>query len=460
MAKDFRGKRITVFGLGLNQGGVGTVRFLADQGAKEIIVTDIKKKTELQPSLEKLAKYKNITYVLGAHRPEDFTRVDMVVKNPAISWRNEYIQLAQKHGVPVEMDSSLFFEQVKAPIIGITGSKGKTTTASLIAHILETAGLPVVRVGVSQTGVLSQISKVTPKSVVVFELSSWRLSGLKAAKKSPHIAVFTNLHADHLNYYKTMEAYLRDKELIFRFQKSTDTLVANFDNVAVRESVQDAPGQLLWFAQELHEGMAAWVQDDMLFIQTAQAAKVLMPLEGLKLLGSHNIENVLAAALACLAYGLKPKAIRQGIETFSGIPHRLEFVGTRTDVDYYNDSAATIPEAALSALESFDARPIVWLGGGSDKEIPLSSLGREAARRVKKAILFAGGGTDELVATMEAAGAKDKIAIVHSMAEALALAREAALAGDVVLLSPGTASFGIFQNEFDRGDQFRAQALA
>ena len=189
----FKNKRITVFGLGLNAGGVGTVEFLVRQGVREVVVTDIKKREELAASLEKLAKYKNITYVLGQHRPEDFTHVDMVIKNPGIPWTNEYIRLAQKNGVSVEMDSSIFFALCKAPIIGVTGTKGKTTTSTLIAHILKAAGRNVIEAGIGQTGVLSRLSKITSESVVVFELSSWRLSALSHMKKSPHIAVLTNL---------------------------------------------------------------------------------------------------------------------------------------------------------------------------------------------------------------------------------------------------------------------------
>ena len=211
----FKNKRVTVFGLGVNMGGVGTVKFLAEHGVREIIVTDIKSRMELGAALEKLAQYKNVTYVLGQHRPEDFTHTDMVIKNPVIPWTNEYIQRAEKNGVPVEMDSSIFFALTPAPIIGVTGTKGKTTTTTLIAHILEQAKKSVVRAGIGQTGVLGVLERVTPESVVVFELSSWRLSALARTKQSPHIAVLTNIYPDHLNYYQTMEAYVADKKNIF-----------------------------------------------------------------------------------------------------------------------------------------------------------------------------------------------------------------------------------------------------
>ena len=222
----FKNKRITVFGLGLNTGGVGIVHFLAQAGTREIIVTDIKKREELAASLEKLKAYKNVKYVLGQHRPEDFSRVDMVIKNPVVPWTNEYVKLAEKSNVPVVMDSTIFFALCPAPIIGVTGSKGKTTTAELIAHILEKAGKKVVRVGLGQASVLGQLGKVTSESVVVFELSSWRLSGLRMLKKSPKLAVLTNIYPDHLNYYRgDMARYWGDKTNIFKFQTEQDQLL-------------------------------------------------------------------------------------------------------------------------------------------------------------------------------------------------------------------------------------------
>ena len=267
-ASFFKNKRVTVFGLGLNMGGVGTVRFLAEQGVREIIVTDIKSRAELGTSLEKLSKYKNITYILGQHRPEDFTRVDMVIKNPVIPWTNEYVKLAEKSGVPVEMDASIFFALCKAPIIGVTGSKGKTTTTTLLAHILENAGKRVVCAGIGQVGVLGMLGKVSAESVVVFELSSWRLSVLAHIKKSPPLAVLTNIYPDHLNYYKTMEAYIADKKNIFLFQKQTDTVIANFDDMEIRNMVQDAKGGIIWFSKDHEiEGDGVWMRDDALLMR-------------------------------------------------------------------------------------------------------------------------------------------------------------------------------------------------
>lgn len=454
----FQDKRITVFGLGLNDGGVGTVAFLADQGAREIIVTDIKNREELAPSLQKLARYKNITYVLGQHRPEDFTHVDMVIKNPAILWTNEYVKLALSHRIPVEMDSSLFFRLCPAPIIGVTGSKGKTTTASLIAHMLDQAGEKVVRVGISQIGVLGKLKDIRKDNIVVFELSSWRLSALAHLKQSPHIAVLTNIYPDHLNYYKTMAAYVADKKNIFNFQKQNDIVVANFDDAMVREMVQDAVGSILWSSvKQPIDGDGAWYRGETLFVSNQGKEQVLLPVEDIPLLGEHNKTNILLAALATLSYGLSLKEVRAGIASFSGISNRLEKIKEVNGVTYYNDTAATIPDAAVAALTSFE-QPIILLAGGSDKNLEFSGLAQAIVKRPKQTIFFKGAGTEKLLLAIRALlPEKEKerhFDVVETMAQAVELATKNSEPGDIVLLSPGAASFGLFKNEFDRGEQF------
>jgi UDP-N-acetylmuramoylalanine--D-glutamate ligase len=460
----FTDKRITVFGLGLNMGGVGTVAYLALQGAREIIVTDIKTKEELAPSIEKLERYKNITWVLGQHRPEDFTTVDMVVKNPGIPWTNEYIKLAVTHGIPVEMDSSLFFRRCKNPIIGITGSKGKTTTSTLIAHVLTEAKRETVSVGISQVGVLGVLDQITPESQVVFELSSWRLSALAHIRKSPAIAVLTNIYPDHQNYYHSMEAYMADKAQIFLHQKASGICIANWDNALVREMVQDAPGTVLWFSTTGRVGGdGAWLEGEVLMLSHQGKEQALLPLSDVPLRGEHNVGNVLGAALAALASGLTIAEIRSGIMNFPGVPHRLEKVAEKEGITYYNDTAATIPDAAVASLRSF-TEPVILIAGGSDKQLSFDDLAREIAHRPKKLILFRGEGTDRLLLALRPLlplEERDRhFDIVDTMAEAIRLARESAVPGDVVLLSPGTASFGLFKNEFDRGEQFRAVVKA
>lgn len=462
-----KGKRVTVFGLGLNGGGVGTARFLAGQGVREIIVTDIKKREELSASLGKLASFKHITYVLGQHRPEDFSRVDLVVKNPVVPWTNEYVRLAEKSGVPVEMDSSLFFDFCKNPIIGVTGSKGKTSVSSMLVHLLRAGAVPVSAVGVSQSPVLGALEKLSPSDTVVFELSSWRLSALGRRKRSPKLSVVTNIFPDHLNYYKTMAGYVRDKKHIYEFQKKNDTVVLNADDETTRSFADDAPGRVLFFSAkgDLHGHDGAFFRDGIAVFSFGGEEYPIFSFDDVKIPGEHNRVNMLAASLAAIAYGLPKEKVREGVHTFSGVPHRLELVAEKRGVSYWNDTAATIPEAAIGALRAFEGRNIILLVGGSDKNLRFDMFAKEILDRTKGVVFFEGAATEALkrelckIISDEEKG-NCRFEEVASMAKAVEIASRSAKEGDIVLLSPGAASFGLFKNEFDRGNQFREAASA
>lgn len=456
----FKNKRVTVFGLGLNGGGVAVVKFLAKYGAKEIIVTDIKKRSELTASIALLKNIKNVTYVLGQHRPEDFTRVDMVIANPGIAWTNEYIKLALKKNIPVEMDASIFFQLCSRPVIGITGTKGKTTTSTLLVAILRAAGHHVVSVGIGQVPVLNALDDLKSKSVVVFELSSWRLSSLAYIKKSPHIALFTNIFPDHLNYYKSMAGYLKDKKNIFAFQTKKDYLIINDDNEMVVEAASICSSHVIGFSEQNEiEKDGVFIKDGAIVSKVGQERQVVMMLSDIAIRGSHNIGNVLAAITGAITYGVDVKIIRKSVVAFSGVEHRLEFVREKNGVKYYNDTSATVPEAACMALQSF-TEPIVLIAGGSNKGLDFAMLGEAIAKQTKDVVFFKGEATERLIKSLRKhiteADQSRVFSVVESMEEAVRVASEKAEKGDIVLLSPGATSFGLFRNEFDRGEQFRA----
>jgi UDP-N-acetylmuramoylalanine--D-glutamate ligase len=449
----FKGKKITVMGFGLHGGGVGVVKFLSSNGAK-VIVTDLKTKAQLKSSMDKLKDLKNVTYILGQHRIEDFKNVDMVIKNPAVPWTDKHIKTALENKVPVEMDSSLFFKLCKNPIIGVTGTKGKTTTSVLIYEILKSAGKNPIKVGIGQTSVLDKLSVLKKDSVVVFELSSWRLSALGRAKLSPHIAVFKNIMRDHLNYYGTMEKYLADKKFIFSNQKPKDWLVINFDDEVLKNIYKESASQIIKFSYEpLAKSRSVFIDDEKIYLNTgvdvvelAAVSKILIP-------GRHNLSNVMAAISAVYAYGLSPLQIKKALPLLKGVPHRLEFVRELAGVKYYNDTAATIPDAAISALNSFE-QPVVLIAGGTDKDLHFAELAKVIEEKTKAVVLLKGNATEKIINKFN----KEKISeikIADSMEEAVLEARNLASKGDVILLSPGAASFGLFLNEFDRGDKFR-----
>ncbi|MCX6761658.1 MAG: UDP-N-acetylmuramoyl-L-alanine--D-glutamate ligase [Candidatus Moranbacteria bacterium] len=449
---DFRKKKITVMGLGLHGGGIGVIRFLFEAGAT-LSVTDLKSEQELEASLVKLKDLPGIKYVLGQHQEDDFTKADMVVKNPAVPWTNKYIQLALKNDVPVEIDSSLFFKLCKNKIIGVTGTRGKTTTASLIFEILRAAGMSPVKVGIGQVSVLDKLKELEKDSVVVFELSSWRLSALGRAGLSPEIAVLTNIFQDHLNYYPDMAEYLADKKYIFSQQKKSDFCVLNWDDEKLRELEKEINSQLVRFSQnKIAEEKSVYVSNNAIYAKWENVEERVMDVSEVTLKGAHNLANILASIAVGKALNIEAEIIKKGILSFSGLPHRLEFVRELDGVRYYNDTAATSPDGAISSLNSF-VEPIVLIAGGSDKNLDMRDLAEAIRNATDRVVFLPGVGTDKIIKEWQ--DSDKKYAVANSMDSAVSLAKNLAKKGDVVLLSPGTASFGLFVNEFDRGDKFK-----
>jgi UDP-N-acetylmuramoylalanine--D-glutamate ligase len=460
---DLKGKKITVMGLGLHGGGIGTVRFLSWAGAK-VTVTDLKAKEELAPSLEKLKDLKNINYVFSQHRPEDFEKADMVVKNPAVHWSNKYVKLALDKKIPVEVDSSLFFKLCKNPIIGITGTKGKTTTSTLIYEILKAAGKNPVKVGIGQASVLDKVKDLKKDSIIVFELSSWRLSALGRYKLSPHVAVITNIYPDHLNYYKDMAEYIKDKKYIFQNQKTGDTCILNWNDKALNKMESEIKSNLIKFsANKIDNGRSVYLNEGVIYFNDGVDEKKVIEASEIKLKGNHNINNILAAVSAVAVLKIDLKIIKKSILEFKSVPHRLEFVKEINGVKYYNDTAATTPEAAVAGINSF-SEPLVLICGGSDKKLDMAELGKTISEKVKSAVFLKGQATDKLIDAIKnnlsAEENQKEFKVVESMEKAVEMAQMEAKNGDIILLSPGAASFGMFQNEFDRGDKFKAAVNA
>jgi len=455
--EDLKGKKITIMGLGLNSGGVGTVRFLNYLGAR-LLVTDIKSKEELSPSLEKLKDLKDIEYVLGQHRPEDFEKTDMVIKTPGVPWNNKYVALAISKNIPVEVDSSLFFKLCKNPIIGITGTKGKTTTATLIYEILKTAGKHPIKVGIGQVSVLDKLKEIKKDSVVVFELSSWRLSVLGRYKLSPQISVLTNIYPDHLNYYSGMDAYIKDKKYIFANQKSSDYCIINFDNSDLRKMIPEIKAQIIEFSEnKIEDGRSVYLAGDAIYLNNGIDERKIIDVSEIKIKGKHNLCNIMAAIGAGQALGIEIKDISKAILEFKGIPYRLEFLKEINGVKYYNDTAATTPESAISGISAFN-EPVILIAGGPDKKLSMAGLAKAIQDKVKGVIFLKGEASQKIIAELKKLMPEKKdedFRIVESMAKAVEIARGEAENGNVVLLSPGAASFGIFRNEFDRGDKFK-----
>lgn len=456
-AEELKGKKITVMGLGLLGGGLGVVRFLHLAGAK-IIVTDLKSKEELESSLEKLKDLRGIKYILGKHRIEDFTQVDMIVKNPAASWENKYIKLALDKNIPVEVDSSLFFKLCRNTIVGVTGTKGKTTTSTLIYEILKEAGKNAIKVGIDKVSVLDKLKEVKKDSIVVFELSSWRLSALGKYKISPQVAVITNIYPDHLNYYKNMDTYVQDKKYIFSNQAPNDFCVINWDDNKLREMSPEIKSQTIKFSHhEVSRGRAVYISNGSIYLNDGIDEKKVVDISEIKLKGKHNLVNILAGIGAAYSLEVKLEKIRKTILNFEKAPaQRLEFIREFKEVKYYNDTAATMPESAIQGIKAFE-EPIILICGGADKNLNMSELAKTIVEKVEGVVFLKGEASDKIISEMNKIlpeNAKKRFPIVESMKKAVEVARTVAEPGSVVLLSPGAASFGAFVNEFDRGDKF------
>jgi UDP-N-acetylmuramoylalanine--D-glutamate ligase len=454
----FKNKKITVFGLGLLGGGLGVVKFLAKHGAKKIIVTDIKSKKELRSSVAKLKGLKNIEFVLGYHRIDDFTKVDMVIKNPQIPWDNKYIKQALTKKIPVEMDSSLFFKLCKNKIIGVTGTKGKTTIASMTFDILKNAGKNPIKIGIGKTSVLDKLEEIKKDSIIVFELSSWRLSALGRSKLSPQIAIFSNIFPDHLNYYNNMDDYFADKKNIFLNQSPKDHIIINGDDEKLKELLPEIKSQIIEVSlNEKTSGRSVFYKDGNIYLNDGIDIRVLASQKSLGLYRSHNIYNILAAAGATFACGVKFEKIKKAILKTNMISHRMEFVDEIDGIKYYNDSAATVPQSAIAAIESFK-EPVILIAGGSDKKLNFSELGKVISEKVKGVVFIKGNATEKLISEIKK-NIPDRdhtrFEVMESMRKAVEFANRSADKGDVILLSPGAASFGVFANEFDRGDRFK-----
>ncbi len=418
-------------GLGLLGRGVGDTEFLASCGA-ELIVTDLKPQEKLTESLERLSKFPNIQYVLGEHRLQDFENRDLILKAAGVPLDSMFVLHAQEKGIPVRMSSDLFAEISGIPVIGITGTRGKSTVTQMIHDILLADGRKVLLGGnVRGVSTLSLLKEVTEEHTAVLELDSWQCHGFGEAKMSPHIAVFTTFMDDHLLYYKNdVTAYLDDKAQIFLNQKEGDLLVLGEQ---AKETVLTAYGERIRAKVVTPEALP-------------DAVELQVP-------GAHNRYNAALAMAATKAYGVSEECIFSTLRSFKGLEGRLELVQEKDGIRFYNDTNATTPEATLAALRALgENRNIVLIMGGHDKGLDMSLLIEELPRHTKRVIMLAGTGTNRILPRIEGASVYDNL--TGAFGEAV----RGAGSGDVVLMSPAFASFGIFKNEYDRGDQFTALA--
>jgi UDP-N-acetylmuramoylalanine--D-glutamate ligase len=450
------GRKVTVMGLGINGGGLASALFFARRGA-EVTVTDLRTREVLQGSIDSLRAFP-VRYVLGRHEEADFTGADLVIKNPAVAPASPYLQAARRGGVPIETDLSIFLSLSRSPLLAVTGSKGKSTTASAIAFGLARA-FPGARLGGNITvSPLTFIDELDPDTPVVLELSSWQLGDLKGRRLLvPALSAFTVILPDHLDKYQGMEEYVADKKAIFEEQGPGQKAVFNLDDPWQRDFPHETRAQPFHYsAGALPAASAgAWLDEERGSCRLAAGGAVETILESARLPGIHNRMNLLCAGLTLRLFGVEAGAVRAALADFPGVEHRLEMFREWKGIRFFNDSAATIPHAVVQALKALPA-PVVLITGGTDKNIDFSPLG-EVARAPRAIVLLAGTGTDKIRSVLDAQGVlyEGPLATLREAVEAGIAHAAAGGGGASILFSPGCTSFGMFANEFDRGRKFK-----
>lgn len=500
MSRDFKGKRVTVLGLGVLSGGVASARYFAARGA-DVTVTDLLPAEALRKSIDALAPWP-VRYVLGEHREEDITGADLVVVGPAVRDDSPYLRLARDRGVPLTTEMNLVFETCRRPVIGITGSNGKTTTTRLLGALHQAVDPETLVGGNIGRAVLNELEDSA--SPVILELSSFQLHRLAWIRRSPGLAVVTNLSPNHLDWHGTFDAYEQAKRHIVHYQSPEDVVVLNADDERLRKWAAFCPGRVAWFSMEGPVETGCYVRDGQVVFRDGAgerdgsgargaskaggasaergpaAEHAICPVDALRLPGPHNLSNLLAAVTAAYLGGIPPSVIRSTVEAFRGVEHRLEEVAVIDGVGYYNDSACTTPASTVTALRAFD-RPVVLIAGGYDKGTAFDDMAEEIVRRARAVVLIGatadaietaigkagGAGTadaDPAVAKPDVAKPDVAKPPVIARAETLddAVRKSAGLArlGDVVVLSPACASYDMFTNFEERGQRFKEAVAA
>jgi UDP-N-acetylmuramoylalanine--D-glutamate ligase len=442
-AIELKGKRVLV--VGLARTGVATALFCAARGA-HVTVTDTRSEAELHEAIASLGTI-GVAMELGSNRQDLTHRGDLVIPSPGVPADAPILSAARAAGATIWSEIELASRFLRGRLVGVTGSNGKTTTASLVEHILRKAGMRTELAGNIGTPLIARVAESTASTITVAELSSFQLELIDTFR--PDVALLLNITPDHLDRHGSMEAYSAAKARIFENQTSADSAVLNADDPASAKYAPEAPSTF-WFSRLKPVEQGAFVRGDEIIFRQAGAETPILKCGDIPLPGAHNLENVLAAVLAARLAGAAPAAITSGVRSFSGVEHRLEFAGEHRGVRYYNDSKATNVDATLKALAAFPGRILVILGGkdkGSDYTV-LRSLLRE------KAILglLIGAAADKIESQIAGSVAVER---AGTLEHAVDIAAHAARPGDIVLLAPACASFDQFQNYEHRGRVFK-----
>ncbi len=431
--------------VGLARTGVATALFCAARGAR-VTATDSRSESELPDAVLKL-RGAGIALELGSHREETFLEQDLIVPSPGVPADAPPLEAARAKGVTIWSEIELAYRFLRGRLIGITGSNGKTTTTSLVEHILKMAGLETILAGNIGRPLIGCVDAMTDNTFTVVELSSFQLELVGTFR--PNIGVFLNLTPDHLDRHHTIEAYGAAKARLFENQTGDDAAILNADDAGTSPYAPSLP-RVYWFSRKQRVTQGAYVRDEEIVFRQDGEEEVLLRVEDIPLVGAHNAENVLAAAAATRLAGAPASAIAKGVRSFAGVEHRLEFVSEVAGVRYYNDSKATNVDATLKALDAFPGRILVILGG-KDKGSDYTVLQKPLREKAILALLI-GAAAEKIESQISGSVALER---AETLERAVEIASHAALCGDVVLLAPACASFDQFQNYEHRGRVFK-----
>jgi UDP-N-acetylmuramoylalanine--D-glutamate ligase len=444
------GKKVAVIGLGVSN--TPLIRFLDKAGA-QITVFDKKEAEQLREFLQQLEGLK-LRYSLGPSYLEALTDVDLIFLTPGMRKNLPELEKARAAGAVFSSEIEVFLEHCPGRIIGITGSSGKTTTTTLIGEMMA-ADFPNVFVGGNiGCSLLDELPSMSADSQVVLELSSFQLQELKI---SPHLAVVTNITPNHLDMHASMAEYISAKTNILRFQQSSDQAILNHDNEIAKSLAREAKGRVYYFSRAIELPEGAFLKETELMLNLDGKTEFIADRAELKLLGDHNVENVLTAALAARLSGASLTVIRKVALEFTGVEHRLELVREYRGIRFYNDSISTTPDRAIAGIKAMN-RPIVLIAGGYDKHLPFESLAREIVNCCRYLVVL-GDTAPQITAAVKALRSDFIIEQAASFEKACKSAFSAAGVGDAVLLSPACASYDMFNNYQERGRLFKQLAL-
>ena len=441
-------------GLGLNDGGLGAVKYSLVQGAKSILITDLRSPEVLAKTIQQIQDFSSnysssIEYCLGRHRPEDFGQVDLIIKSHGVPANSSYLALAQNQSVPITTDLELFFYElqqlsVKPRLIGITGTRGKSTTTMLISHILQNyfGQDRVFTAGNIGKSVLDLIPNLKAGNYIVLELSSFQLERLTV---SPHIAVFTSFFPDHLNRYNSLLDYFEAKSHIARYQGATDYCVANIDQPEIADFIQHLASQVRTYS--IQNSQANLYKSNQELILNGQK---ILDVRDIAIDGQHNQSNVMAAILVADILKVELSSLQDSIRTFRGVAGRQELLAMVQGVEVINDTTSTMPIALYTALDTFQDKPVHLICGGENKNLSYADISAHLHPCLRSVILLPGQASLEIKQYISQVPVWEVASLKEALQKAFSLANQ----GDRILFSPGATSFGAYLNEFDRGNDF------